>query len=255
MSPDVAPLDTADLSALADGQRAWFTTVRGPVFVRRYARHGDFVRAAVRSGNGQDRAALLPLHPDAYPLAPAWLAAIAETAPETADHRNPFASMTSVRLLARMTPDKRNGIPRLSDGSVGWSMPGATARVWPDGRIQLRSTTGPVLACRLEGSPWDHFQMATVADSGLRLLCAPEAQHMTRTGEPSGWHRPYDRPGNTMAGRERNGGQIYDGSTTSSCTCGWSTTSPSQLGARAMAEQHRREATASTAGADQPPHP
>lgn len=98
----------------------------------------------MRSGNGQDRAALLTLHQEAYPLAPAWLAAIAETTPDTADHRNPSASMTSVRLLARMTPDKRNGIPRLSDGSVGSSMPGATARVWPDGRIQLRGTTGRV---------------------------------------------------------------------------------------------------------------
>ncbi|MEU9370419.1 hypothetical protein AB0D71_38285 [Streptomyces avermitilis] len=253
MSEPRPPLAAADLSALADRQQAWFTTGRGPVSVRRYARHGDFVRAAVRSGNGQDRAALLTLHPDAYPLAPVWLAAIAETSPETADHRHPSASMVSVRLLARMTPDKRNGIPRLSDGSVGWGMPGATARVWPDGRIHLRSTTGPVLAGRLEGSQWDHFQVAAVADAGLRLLCAPEAQHMTRTGEPRGWHRPYDRPGNTMVGRERKGGQMYDGSTTASCSCGWSTTSASQLGARAMAEQHRQEATGSTPGADQPP--
>lgn len=50
--------------------------------------------------------------------------------------------MVSVRLLARMTPDHRNGIPRQSDGSVGWSVPGASARAWPDGRIELRSTIG-----------------------------------------------------------------------------------------------------------------
>ncbi|MCX4462470.1 hypothetical protein OOK58_00080 [Streptomyces sp. NBC_01728] len=247
------PLAAADLSALADRQRAWFTTVRGPVTVHRYARHGDFVRAAVRSGNGQDRAALLTLHADAYPLAPAWLAAIAEAAPETADHRNPSASMTSVRLLARMTPDHRNGIPRQNDGSVSWSMPGASARVWPNGRIQLSSSAGTVLAGRLEGSQWDHWKVAAVADAGLRLLCAPEAQHVTRTGEPSGWHRPYDRPGNTSNGRERKGNQSYDGSTRSSCSCGWTASSPSQLGARALAEQHRREATGSGAEPTRPP--
>lgn len=78
---------------------------------------------------------------------------------------------------------------------------------------------------------------------------------MTRTGEPCGWHRPYDRPGNTRRDAKRKGSQIYDASTTSSCSCGWSTTSPSQLGARAMAEHHRREATGSTAKAHQPRRP
>ncbi|MGV9705312.1 hypothetical protein [Streptomyces sp. NPDC003483] len=243
MSEARTPLAAADLSALAHGQRAWFTTARGQVTVRRYSRHGDFVRAAVRSGNGQDRAALLTLRADAYPLAPLWLAAIAAAAPETADHRAPSASVASVRLLARMTPDHRNGTPRQSDGSVGWSLPGARARLWPDGRIELASSTGAALAGRLEGSQWDHFQVAAVTDAGLRLLCPPEAQHVTRTGQPSGWRRPYDRPGNASHGRERKGNQSYDGSTRSSCTCGWTATSPSQLGARAMAEQHRREAT------------
>ncbi|MET8411713.1 hypothetical protein ABZV34_27070 [Streptomyces sp. NPDC005195] len=245
MTQDRTPLAATDLSALAHGQRAWFTTARGPVTVRRYARHGDFIRVAVRSGNGQDRAALLTFHPDAYPLAPTWLAAIAQAAPDTADHRHPSLPTGSVRLLARMTPAHRLGIPRLRDGSVGWSIPGATARLWPDGRLELRSTTGPVLSGQLEGSQWDQFQVATVADAGLRLLCAPEAQHITRTGQPRGWSRPYDRPGNTGNGRERNGGQMYDSSTTSSCSCGWTTTSPSQLGARAMAEQHHREGTTS----------
>ncbi|MDX3761859.1 hypothetical protein [Streptomyces sp. AK02-04a] len=51
-------LDTADLSTLPDRQQAQFTTGHGPVSVRRYARSSDFVRAAVRSGNGRDRAAL-----------------------------------------------------------------------------------------------------------------------------------------------------------------------------------------------------
>ncbi|MET8453757.1 hypothetical protein [Streptomyces sp. NPDC005209] len=177
--------------ALADRQQAWFTTGHGPVSVRRYARSSDFVRAAVRARNGRDRAALLTLRPEAYPLAPAWLAAIAEAAPETADHRHPSAAMSSVRLLARMTPDHRNGIPRQSDGSVGWSMPGVSARVWPDGRIELRSTTGAALAGQLEGSDWDHWKVAAVADACLRLLCAPEARHLTRTGQPSGWHRAH----------------------------------------------------------------
>ncbi|MFD7677492.1 hypothetical protein [Streptomyces sp. NPDC060187] len=81
-----------------------------------------------------------------------WLAAIAQAVPDTADHCHPSVPTGSVRLLARMTPDHRNGIPRLSDGSIGWSIPGATARVWPTGRIKLRSTTGPVLAGQLEGS-------------------------------------------------------------------------------------------------------
>ncbi|MFC5220083.1 hypothetical protein [Streptomyces coerulescens] len=58
MPPSCAPLETADLSALADRQQEWFTTGRGPVSVRRYARVSDFVRAAVRSANGRDRAAL-----------------------------------------------------------------------------------------------------------------------------------------------------------------------------------------------------
>ncbi|MFD5814675.1 hypothetical protein [Streptomyces sp. NPDC127038] len=251
---DLMPLlAAADLSRLADREGTWFATGRGRVFLRRYARHGDFVRAAVRSGNGHNRAALLTFHPAAYPLAPAWLAAIAAAAPDTADHRPPSASTGSVRLLARMTRDHRNGIPRLRDGSVGWSIPGAAARVWPNGRLELRSTTGPVLAGQLEGSQWDHFQVAAVADAGLRLLCAPEARHMTRTGQPSGWHRPYDRRGNTSNGRERKGGQTYDGATTASCSCGWTTTSPSQLGARAIAERHRREATSTPPAADQPP--
>ncbi|MEU8952013.1 hypothetical protein [Streptomyces sp. NPDC048489] len=206
MTQDRTPLAGADLSALAHGQRAWFTTARGPVTVRRYAWHGDFIRAAVRSGNGQDRAALLTFHPDAFLLAPTWLDAIAQAAPDTADHRHPSVPTGSVRLLARMTPDHRNGIPRLRDGSVGWSIPRAAARVWPTGRLELRSTTGRVLAGQLEGSQWDQFQVAAVADAGLRLLCAPEAQHMTRTGEPSGWSRPYDRPENTQNGRERKGG-------------------------------------------------
>ncbi|MER7982462.1 hypothetical protein [Streptomyces sp. NPDC095817] len=156
-----------------------------------------------------------------YGPAPAWLTAIAQAAPESADHRHPSVPTKSMRLLAEMTPDHRLGIPRLSDGSVGWSIPGATARVWPTGRIELRSTTGPVLAGHLEGSQWDQFQVAAVADAGLRLLCAPEAQHITRTGQPSGWSRPYDRPEPTGNGRERKGGQMYDGSTRSSCSCGW----------------------------------
>ncbi|OIJ99024.1 hypothetical protein BIV25_10995 [Streptomyces sp. MUSC 14] len=247
MPQSAAPLETADLSALADRQQTWFATRRGPVAVRRYARCSDFARAAVRSGSGRDRAALLTLYPEAYPLAPAWLAAVAEAAPETADHRRPSASMVSVRLLARMTPDHRNGIPRQSDGSVGWSVPGASARIWPDGRIELRSTTGAELAGLLEGSEWDHFRVAAVADAGLRLLCAPEARHLTSVGQPSGWFRPSDR-GLTGGGRERKGGQVYDAATVARCSCGWSVTVPSQLGARAMAEQHRREATAGEAG-------
>ncbi|MEW1648430.1 hypothetical protein [Streptomyces sp. NPDC091219] len=238
------PLTDADLSALADRQQARFATARGLVSLRRYARHSEVVEAAVRSGNGRDRAALLTFHPEAYPLAPAWLAAIAEAAPETADHRRPSASMVSVRLIARMTPDHRNGIPRQSDGSVGWSIPGASARVWPDGRIELHGTTGPELTGRLEGSEWDHWKVAAVADAGLRLLCAPEARHLTSTGQPSGWHRSADR-GQIGEGRERKGGQLYDGTTTARCSCGWSVTVPSQLGAREMATQHRREATGS----------
>ncbi|MGW1193676.1 hypothetical protein [Streptomyces sp. NPDC002559] len=239
--PPPAPLAAVELSALADRQQAWFTTGRGRVYVRRYARSSDHIRAAVRSGNGRDRAALMTLGPDAYPLAPAWLAAVAEAAPETADHRPPSASVGSVRLLARMTPDHRNGIPRLSDGSVGWSVPGASARVWPDGRIELRSTTGAEFAGRLEGSGWDCWMVAAVTDAGLRLLCAPEALHLVRAGAPSGWFRPADR-GPAGAGRERKGGQMYDASTAASCSCGWSVRAPSQLAARAMAEEHRRDA-------------
>ncbi|MFF8717537.1 hypothetical protein ACF07T_39995 [Streptomyces sp. NPDC015184] len=245
--PVAAPLEEAELSTLANRQQARFTTGRGPVLVRRYARSPDLVRAAVRSGSGRDRAALMTLGPGAYPLAPAWLAAVAEAAPETADHRPPSASMGSVRLLAHMTPDHRNGVPRLSDGSVGWSVPGASARVWPDGRVKLRSTAGVEFAGRLEGSGWDCWKVAAVVDAGLRLLCAPEALHLTRAGEPSGWHRPYDR-GLTGAGRERKGGQMYDASTPASCSCGWSARAPSQLAARAMAEQHLRDATARASG-------
>ncbi|MFG2312920.1 hypothetical protein ACGFS9_30235 [Streptomyces sp. NPDC048566] len=232
MSDLIPLLATADLSPLADREGVWFATGRGPVFVSRYAPHGNFIRAAVGSGDGQNRAALLHFHPDAYALAPAWLTAIAQAAP-AADHRHPSVPTRSVRLLAKMRPDHRLGIPRLSDGSAGWSIPGATARVWPAGRIELRSTTGRVLAGQLEGSQWNQFQVATVADAGLRLLCVPEAQHITRTGQPSGWSRPYDRPAHTGNGRGRKGGQIYDDSTRSSWAAlraGQSTAGRAQLG-------------------------
>ena len=88
--------------------------------------------------------------------------------------------------------------------------------------------------------------MAAVADAGLRLLCAPEARHLTTVGEPSGWHRPRDR-GGIGEGRERKGGQVYDGATVARCSCGWTVTVPPQLGAREMAKRHRSEAAASPA--------
>lgn len=50
---DLTPLlATADLSGLADREGVWFATGRGPVFVSRYAPHGNFIRAAVRSRPG-----------------------------------------------------------------------------------------------------------------------------------------------------------------------------------------------------------
>ncbi|MFJ2722904.1 hypothetical protein [Streptomyces sp. NPDC087437] len=75
----------------------------------------------------------------------------------------------------------------------------------------------------------EHWKVAAVADAGLRLLSTPEARHLTRTGQPSGWYRPFDRCNSTGLGRERKGAQMYDRSTTASCSCGWSVTSPSQL--------------------------
>ncbi|MEV0778898.1 hypothetical protein [Streptomyces sp. NPDC050428] len=51
--------------------------------------------------------------------------------------------------MARTQP---NGVPRESDGSVGWSVPGASAQVWPDGRVEVRGAGGAVLSVRPEGS-------------------------------------------------------------------------------------------------------
>ncbi|MEU0857474.1 hypothetical protein ABZ352_18825 [Streptomyces griseofuscus] len=233
------------LILLAHRETAVHQTPHGPVHFRKYAAQGEekgFVRASVparvptRDGG---RAALATLRPAAYPYAGAWLAAIAQYAPERADHRNPAAAPGSVRLLARMTRTHANGVPRQSDGSVSWSVPGASARVWPDGRVEVRGAGGVVLSVRPEGSAWDSARVAAVADAGLRLLCAPEARHMTRTSEPSGWFRPLDR-GYSGGGRERNGGQMYDGSSVAACSCGWRVTVPSRDGARGAAAEHLR---------------
>ncbi|WP_404949079.1 hypothetical protein HFP70_35440 [Streptomyces sp. ARC14] len=233
------------LILLAHREEAVHVTPHGRVRLRKYAARGEasgFVRAAVparvptRDGG---RTALVTLRPAAYPYAGAWLDAIAQYAPQSADHRNPSAAPGSVRLLARMARTHANGVPRQSDGSVGWSVPGAAARVWPDGRVEIRAGS-VLLAVRLEGSEWDSSRVAAVADAGLRLLCAPQARHLTRTSEPSGWFRPLDR-GYSGGGRERNGGQMYDGASVAACSCGWRKTVPSRLGARGEAEAHLRE--------------
>ena len=235
------------LILLADRETTVHHTPHGPVRLRKYAPRGEergFVRAAVLarepSDDGEGRAALATLRPAAYPYAGAWLDAIAQYAPARADHRNPAAAPGSVRLLARMTRTHANGVPREVDGSVGWSVPGASARVWPDGRVEVRGAGGVVLSVRLEGSGWDSARVAAVADAGLRLLCTPQARHLTRTSEPSGWFRPLDR-GYSGGGRERNGGQMYDGSSVAACSCGWRATVPSRDGARGAAAEHLRE--------------
>lgn len=230
------------LLLLADRETTEHATPHGPVRLRKYARNPgrEFVRAAVRAGNGVDRAALVTLRPAAYPYAGAWLSALAEHAPAAADYRNPDMAPASVRLLAEMTRTHANGVPRASDGSVGWSVPGASARVWPDGRLTVTSDAGVELSARLEGSQWDCWAVAAVADAGLRLLCDPAARHITRTSEPSGWFRPLER-GYSGGGRERKGGQMYDGSSVARCTCGWSGTYVSRLGALAGAAEHREE--------------
>ena len=234
------------LIPLAHREETVHRTPYGPVRLRKYASRGEekgFVRAAVparvptRDGG---RTALATLRPAAYPYAGAWLEAIARYAPERADHRNPGAAPGSVRLLARMTRTHANGVPRQSDGSVGWSVPGASARVWPNGRVEVSGAGGVVLEVRLEGSAWDSARVAAVADAGLRLLCAPPARHMTRTSEPSGWFRPGDR-GYSGGGRERNGGRMYDGSSVAACSCGWRVTVSSRQGARGAAAEHLRE--------------
>ncbi|MEU1409463.1 hypothetical protein ABZ471_45850 [Streptomyces sp. NPDC005728] len=134
--------------------------------------------------------------------------------------------MSSVRLLARMTPDHRNGIPRQSDGSVGWSLPGASARVWPDGRIELRSTTGAELAGRLEDSEWDHWKVTAVADAGLRLLSdgteitfsGTTADQSDMPGHDVSTHHPVQEHGSWQASlSDANGdcGELYDSHTRS----------------------------------------
>ncbi|KIF05168.1 hypothetical protein PL81_14655 [Streptomyces sp. RSD-27] len=238
------------LILLAPGETTEYPSGHGRVRFRKYGRDGrEFVRAAVHvkepSADGESRVALATLRPDAYPYAGAWLAAVAASAPAVADHRNPEAAPGSVRLLARMTRTHANGVPRQSDGSVSWSVPGASARVWPDGRVEVQRAGCVVLAVRLEGSGWDSARVATVADAGLRLLCAAEARHMTRTSEPSGWFRPLDR-GYSGGGRERNGGQMYDGASVAACSCGWRVTVPSRLGARNAAADHVRKAVVVT---------
>ncbi|MFF4188163.1 hypothetical protein ACFYZ9_33710 [Streptomyces sp. NPDC001691] len=229
------------LAELAPGARTAHATGRATVTVKKYGAVSgrEFVRAAVRAQDGRSRAALVTLRPAAYPHAEAWLDGLARCAPATADYRNPSASPESVRLLAEMTRTHANGVPRQSDGSVGWSVPGASARVWPDGRLTVRSEGGVELSARLEGAEWDSWGVAAAADVALRLLCAPEARHITRTSEPSAWYRPLDR-GHVGGGRERKGNQSYDGSSTARCSCGWRGAYPSRLAALAMAAEHRK---------------
>ncbi|MFJ5142973.1 hypothetical protein [Streptomyces sp. NPDC088707] len=219
------------LILLADRETTEFRTPRGAVLLRKYGSvpGRELVRAAVRAGNG-DRAALVTLRPAAYPYAGAWLSALAEHAPAAADHRNPGAAPESVRLVARMTRTHANGIPRASDGSVGWSVPGASVRVWPDGRLTVTSAAGVELSARLEGAQWDTARVAAVADAGLRLLCAPEARHMTRTSRPQGWGQS-----SLWSGRS------YDGASEAVCSCGWRSMAASQLGARGSVAEHLRD--------------
>jgi hypothetical protein len=120
---------------------------------------------------------------------------------------------------------------------MGWSVPGASARVWPDGRLEVRGADRVVLSVRRRWAAWDTARVAAVADARLRLLCAPEARHLTRTSEPSGWFRPLDR-GYSCGGRERNGGRMYGGSSVAACSCGWRVTVPSRGRARAAARGH-----------------
>ncbi|MFJ4342636.1 hypothetical protein [Streptomyces sp. NPDC088915] len=239
------------LTLLADREETDYPTPRGPVRVRKYARTSgrEFVRAAVRAGTGE-RAALVTLRPAAYPYAGAWLSALAALAPAAADHRNPDMAPASVRVVARMTRTHANGVPRQSDGSVGWSVPGASARVWPDGRLTVTSDAGVELSARLEGSQWNTWAVAAVADAGLRLLCAPEARHVTRTSEPRGWSRAADNWGSqAWAGPVgRKSGWQYDSSSVAACSCGWRATVPSRGGARRAAEKHREEAGLPGAG-------
>ncbi|MGW7327745.1 hypothetical protein ACWGIU_03815 [Streptomyces sp. NPDC054840] len=135
-----------DLLSLRPREDIEHPTAHGPVRMRKYGRPGhEFVRAAVRDGEGRSRAALATLRPDAYPYAEAWLTAVARSAPVAADYRRPDMAPGSVRVVARMTRTHANGIPRQSDGSVGWSVPGpgASARGWPDGRRLCRRPSGP----------------------------------------------------------------------------------------------------------------
>ncbi|MFF0754468.1 hypothetical protein [Streptomyces sp. NPDC004267] len=219
------------LILLADRETTEYRTPHGSVRMRKYGRTPgpEFVRAAVPAGSG-GRAALVTLRPVAYPYAGAWLEVIAEHAPAAADHREPGAAPESVRLVARMTRTHANGVPRASDGSVGWSVPGASARVWPDGRLAVTSADGVELSVRLEGAQWDTARVAAVADAGLRLLCAPEARHMTRTTRPRGWGQS-----SLWVGRS------YDGASVAVCSCGWRAAAASPLGARGSAAEHVRD--------------
>ncbi|MEU3502624.1 hypothetical protein ABZ726_18300 [Streptomyces hundungensis] len=234
------------LAELAPGARTVYATGHGTVTVRKYGAvtGREFIRAAVRAQDGRSRAALVTLRPAAYPYAEAWLDGLARCAPATADHRDPSAAPGSVRLLAKMTRTHANGVPRQSDGSVGWSVPGASARAWPNGRLTVSSAEGVELSARLEGSEWDSWAVAAAADVALRILCAPEARHITRTSEPSGWYRPLDR-GHVGGGRERKGNQSYDGSSTARCSCGWRGAYQSRDAALAMAAEHRRKSVES----------
>ncbi|MFJ8301307.1 hypothetical protein ACIQ9R_36150 [Streptomyces sp. NPDC094447] len=217
------------LLLLADRETTEHLTPHGPVRMRKYAgaRGREFVRAAVPARSGE-RAALVTLRPAAYGFAGAWLAALAAHAPDAADHRRPDMAPGSVRLVARMTRTHANGVPRQSDGSVGWSVPGASARVWPDGRITVTSDVGVELSARLEGAQWDDWRVAGVVDAGLRLLCVPGARHLTRTSGPQGWAQS-----SLWAGRS------YDASASATCTCGWRGTYGSRLAALAAAAEHR----------------
>ena len=197
------------------------------------------LRVAAHTPAGQ-RCALVSLRGDAQETAGPVLAAVLENAPVHLEDTRPDLDPATLRLLARMTRDYRNGTVR-PDGSAGWTVPGATTRITSDS-LTVESETGRIVVY-LTGRGWTERQAAHVVDAMLRAIAAPEAQHMTRTTEPEGWFYPADK-GIASAGRcrpGRTGGLLYDGLSTARCSCGWQSTQESRDGAQRAAKAHRAE--------------
>lgn len=178
---------------------------------------------AVRSGNGQDRAALLTLHADARPGM-----AGRHRRGRPGNGRPPHA----VRIVDVRPAD------RADDPGPPQRPPPAERRI---GRLEHARRVRARLAQRPHPAEQQRGHGSGRAPGGLAVGPLEGGRRGRRRPAPAvgargparDAHRrtfrmasPPRRPGNTSNGRERKGNQSYDGSTTSSCSCGWTAKLP-----------------------------